>query len=228
MWEYLPRYGFGRYDVQKPKPVERAMYIARYVSKLQNGLASRVRSWGTVGFVRVTSRNVLRGSLCLTRVTEVPAWLVSQLRRVELDESFPRRKEFIENRFCETLDIETKMQNAIPASANSEIASEASDGSYSIVVGEYRGFKLRDSKKKDRLSGVERSTTTIEHVVIAGTNRVVVSEFLAGGSDGKSVSPAAEIGAQVLVKCAKAEWFPMKNEPQARGFIKPLAVVKAK
>jgi len=33
----------------------------------------------------------------------------------------------------------------------------------------------------------------------------------------------AEIGALVVVKCAKSEWMPLKNELQVKGFIQSLA-----
>jgi len=222
MWEVIARYGFGRYDVRPPKPVCKAAYVARYVSKATNGLASNVKSWGVIGFKRVKKMEVIRGNICLPRVTECPLWLLRHMPRLKLDESFARRKKFIESRFSEVLDVKSNMQNEVKSHQSAEVVKMVQDGSFSLVVGEYRGFNLKAGKKADRLSGVERGWTTVEHIVIAGTNRVVVSEFVGGDATKESIKPAAEIGELVTVQCTKAEWLANKNELQVKGYIRAL------
>ena len=101
MWDVLSEYGFGRYDVRPPQPVERAFYVARYVAR-PGVVGPGVRTWGAVGFEKVKKKNVQTGSIEVRRVHDLPAWVVSQIRRLSLgDPNFTRIKSYIERQWNE-------------------------------------------------------------------------------------------------------------------------------
>jgi len=221
MWAVLPRYGFGRYDVQKPKPIEFADYIARYVAR-GHGLEPKSRTWGCVGFKGVRCVDVDKDEILIESVVELPQWLIRQLRRISLnDEKFARRKSFVLKRWSVPLVL--KMANALKKHQETEVVAEAQIGTYPVLVGEYRGFTLRATKTVDKLSKVEISRVIVEHTVLAGTETIRLSEFLPPGSDGAAVKPAAEAGEMVVVRVGEWRRNPQTNQVQLRGFIKPLS-----
>jgi len=222
MWQVLPKYGFGRYDVQPPKAVEFADYVARYVAGRYSGLAPNSRKWGVVGFKGTRTADVRSDTIELTRVTELPYWQLSQVLRISLlDDKFARRKNFMEKKFSEPLVL--TMANALKKHQEAEVVVEASMGSYPIVVGEYRGFTVRGHKSVDTLSKVEIARCIVEHTVLAGSETLRISEFLPPGADGSSVKPAAEVGEMVVLRVG--EWKKGIKGPQVRGFIKPLTAL---
>jgi len=217
----LPRYGFGRYNVQPPKPVEFADYIARYVAK-GGGLEPNSRKWGVVGFKGVRCADVRSDEIVLPRVADLPAWLISQLWRISLaDDKFARRKSAVEKRFAQPLVL--KMANVLKKHQETEVVSESQNGTYAIVCGEYRGFTLRATKSVDRLSKVEVSRIIVEHTVLCGTETIRIGEFLPPGSAGDAVKAAAEVGEMVVVRIG--EWKRGLTGVQCRGFIKPLVAM---
>ena len=112
MWDIFPRYGFGRYNVQPPKPVQFAAYVAKYVAR-SNGLDSNSRKWGVCGFKSCRVKDVVHDEIVLTRRDELPGWVISMLWRLSLnDPKYARRKAWLIRRFSQDLnDKEVRVEN---------------------------------------------------------------------------------------------------------------------
>jgi len=224
MWAQLPKYGFGRYDVQPPKPADRASYVARYVGR-PGHLEKGARSWGAVGFEKVKQANVEQETLELPCVVFPPRFALFAWFRLRLgDDHFARRKNFIVKKWGGTIDYKTTMNvNDLNDTQKNEVLQFAVDGQAPVTVGEYRGFTLVTRKKRDKLSGVEYDSTTVEHVVLAGTETLKVQEFLPPGADGGTVKPAALVGEKVVLRASA--WTRTSYGLSIRGFIKPLTTL---
>lgn len=61
-------YGFGRINV-KPIPVEKAIYVAKYIGKQIGSIESGVRRWGCVGFQGLLSRCIVFDRTVLTNTS---------------------------------------------------------------------------------------------------------------------------------------------------------------
>jgi uncharacterized protein YfiM (DUF2279 family) len=104
MWAALKKYGFGRYDCQKPQDASRAGYIARYVGR-PGALEHGARSWGAVGFEKVKRKNVQQETHELVCTSFPPLFVLHAWFRIRLGEPHAAsRRKFIIKRWGGEID----------------------------------------------------------------------------------------------------------------------------
>lgn len=206
--------GFGRINA-KSIPMEKAAYVAKYITKtIENG-DTRCRRWAAVGFEGAAACNIR----CKIRIDN------SQL---ELTDSISS---------CDTFEWKLEGNGAItfrpdyPSQASRihtmmlknnqqvEVLKNILSGA-ATFVGEYRGYAVRTIKFEDRKTHQQIERVTVEHNVEVNGMAKKVVEWLPPGSDAKIAKAAAEKGDLVMVTISAAKKF--GGEVSYEGTIKSL------
>lgn len=212
--------GWGRVNAARPKPVEYAVYIGKYLRKHVWHSKDRGSKWGCVGFRGTKVMSVVAWEKRLTLVADVPryypdgvCWTLSTGGMLHYRRSACIRPDVLEERCIVMKDLKSEQQKEILASVlRGDI----------VIVGEYRSQLVGHFKKKDRDDpSVLVEQVTVKHCVeFAGGLPKVVTEWLPPGTDPAGVKVAAQRGDTVMVSVSSVKWF--RGVQEISGSVKPL------
>jgi len=212
-------HGFGRINVKRI-PAERAHYIVKYLGKQfeYEFEGRKPRLWSCVGFegavvsnVRMLNEIDRRGMSYDNSLIDAEEWSINGVPSFSLIHRGKHARPTTEAIVIKKMEFKKTQAE--------ELLKDLAQG-HCLIVGEYRGFNVREVGVADKRSGVRVTRVVVEHnVEISGMSRNV-AEWLPVGADKNSVKPAATRGEMVKVTVESAKWF--GGSLTIGGVIKPL------